>query len=425
VSEGTLEARFAARMGQLLGPDFPDEIVLAVSGGGDSMAMLALSHGWARVMGVRLRVVTVDHGLRAESAAEAGMVATECAALGHPHEILRWQWDGGGNLQDAARQARVRLIGERLGAARHVLMAHTRDDVAETVLMRLGRGSGVEGLSGIAERRNTAHGFEIIRPLLRESRSELRHYLSVLQVPFVDDPSNDDARFDRVKARQALAQLGDLGVTVDGLAQTAARMRRARVALEARAVQVAARIVREAEAHGQPTGDLLFDRDAFAKVEEDTQLRLLAAALQWVSSNLYRPRVTPLDALRDRILVGGGGTLHGCEIRVERDRFRVFREYDALKAAAHPVAEGAVFDRRWIVAKGSFSMGTIRALGEDGWAQIPEKPDDTPPFHAARSLPALFEKDRLVACPWLKFGPSLELSLCASGGSFIRFLESD
>jgi tRNA(Ile)-lysidine synthetase-like protein len=153
VNATSLNDRFAARMGALLGPEFPTDIALAVSGGGDSMAMLALSHEWARQMGVRLWVVTVDHGLRPESAGEAAMVAAECAALGHPHATLRWRWDGQGNLQDAARRARLALIDRWRQGIAHVLMAHTQDDVAETFLMRLARGSGVEGLSAMAERR--------------------------------------------------------------------------------------------------------------------------------------------------------------------------------------------------------------------------------------------------------------------------------
>ena len=104
----SLDSHFAGVMGDLLGPEFPDEIGLAVSGGGDSMALLTLAHNWTRHMGVGLRVVTVDHGLRPESGAEAALVAAECAALGHRHDVLRWQgWDGSGNLQEAARTARL------------------------------------------------------------------------------------------------------------------------------------------------------------------------------------------------------------------------------------------------------------------------------------------------------------------------------
>ena len=242
-------------MGALLGPDFPTRIALAVSGGGDSMAMLALAHGWARVMGVGLAVVTVDHGLRDGSAAEAAMVARECAALGHAHATLRWHWDGTGNLQDAARDARLRLIDGWRGDIAHVLFAHTRDDQAETVLLRLARGSGVDGLSAMSDRRRVtpatpARGFWQIRPLLEEARADLRHHADTLRLPYVDDPSNDDPRFQRVRARQALAVLADLGVTPEALSDTARRLTRARDALVARAVSVLPDLLRSGAGDG-------------------------------------------------------------------------------------------------------------------------------------------------------------------------------
>ena len=149
----SLDQRFAEAMGALLGRSFPSEVGLAVAGGGDSMAMLALAHGWARVFGVRLWMVTINHGFRTEAAAEAEMVAAECALLGWPHATLHWRWDGRGNAMEAAREARLRLIAGWRGHLRHVLVAHTQDDVAETFLMRLARGSGVDGLSAIQARR--------------------------------------------------------------------------------------------------------------------------------------------------------------------------------------------------------------------------------------------------------------------------------
>ena len=158
------EQRFADSMGALLRPDFPEEIALAVSGGGDSMAMLYLAHNWTRIYGLRLSVVTVNHGLRPEAAEEAAMVAAECAALGWPHATLRWNWDGRGNVQDAARNARLDLIDGWRGTIRFVLMAHTLDDLAETFFMRLARGSGVEGLSAMSARREVAQEGERSQP---------------------------------------------------------------------------------------------------------------------------------------------------------------------------------------------------------------------------------------------------------------------
>lgn len=448
MSEGTLQARFAVQMGVLLGPDFPSDIALAVSGGGDSMAMLALSHEWARHMGVRLWVVTVDHGLRPESAAEATMVAKECAALGHPHATLRWAWDGQGNLQDAARRARLTLIDRWRRGIEHVLMAHTQDDVAETFLMRLARGSGVEGLSAMSARRfvvphlsgitalseaevtQTAgpptpkrvvagmpaysKGFFVIRPLLQETREDLRHYVHTLQVPYVDDPSNTDPRFDRVRARAALAELG---IGTGELAGTAGRLARAREALGARAVSVAATL-----AEFDRFGVLRFDRDRFAQVERDTQLRLLAAGLQWISGAYYRPRTAPLEALLDRALAGGGGTLHGAQVEVTRGQIELFREYAAISGAQVENAPHVKWDGRWALAGPNVAGLTLRALGDDGWQQIPQPRPDAPRHAIARTLPAVFEGKTLIVCPGLGIGSGVKARLERQNDHFLALL---
>ncbi|ASP18991.1 tRNA(Ile)-lysidine synthase [Antarctobacter heliothermus] len=448
-------------MGQLLGPSFPSDIGLAVSGGGDSMSMLYLAHNWTRIWGVRLWVVTVDHGFRPESADEAAMVARECSELGWPHSTLRWHWDGQGNKMDAARRGRLEMIDRWRGDLQHVLLAHTRDDVAETFLMRLARGSGVEGLSAMAASRTVRHGgsrpltapefdgvlpqqsmpvkggpghhsaFQVVRPCLTMTRAELRHYLRTLKGRWVEDPSNDDPAYGRSRIRQALPALAELGLDVTTLADTAERMARARNALRARAVQVWKEIGHEGRAGHIPTGEILFDRSGFEPVERDTQLRLLAAALQWVSSAEYRPRIAPLDALLDRLLAGGAGTLHGCEARMERDKLRIFREFKAVQGLTQPLDQGdgrvPLWDGRWQM-HGSDTKGEfVRALGEDGWAQIGERPEAAPPFHSAKSLPSLWQGDTLVACHALGHTGTPGTRLWPMGqemGSFARFLLS-
>ena len=424
MNQDTLETRFAARMGALLGPDFPSAIGLAVSGGGDSMAMLALAHGWARVMGVRLRVATVDHGLRPEAVAEAAMVAAECAALGHSHDTLRWQWDGQGNLQDAARQARRDLIGAWRGDLAHVLFAHTRDDQAETVLMRLIRGSGVEGLAGMAAARHVPDdrgGWWLLRPLLTEARGGLRHYATTLRLPFVDDPSNSDPRFDRVRARQAMAALG---LEAEGLARTAARMARAADACRARAAEIARRIVTEEQVNGAPTGDLLIERDGLAAVERDSQMRLLAGGLQWVASAPYRPRAQALEALLDRVLAGGGGTLLGVDVTLSAAAIRLSREPAALIDARQTARPDLIWDGRWRLGGMPEAGLTIRPLGPDGWAQRTENRLFSAPARAAYAWPALFSGDRLALCAPLGLGAKDIIVFRPKGGHFIQFLES-
>ena len=175
------------------------EIGVAVSGGGDSVALLLLLEAAAARVGRSVAAVTIDHGLRPESAGEAAAVAALCAGRGIAHETRRWEgWDEAGNLQGRARQARRALIagwarGRGIGA---VALGHTLDDQAETVVLRLARGSGVDGLAGMAAVVR-AEGVLWLRPLLGVRRAALRGWLEAEGMGWSEDPSNLDLRFDR------------------------------------------------------------------------------------------------------------------------------------------------------------------------------------------------------------------------------------
>ncbi len=430
----TLDQRFADAMGQLLGPDFPTDIGLAVSGGGDSMAMLYLAHNWTHRWGVRLWVVTVDHGLRADSAAEAAMVARTSAMLGWPHATLRWQWDGAGNKMDAARRARLDLIGRWCGTLRHVLMAHNADDVAETFVMRLARGSGVDGLSAMAAQREIAGGdagplditgarpparhpeeapgFTVVRPCMDMARDDLRHYLRVLRGEWVEDPSNDDPAYDRARVRAARDVMAGVGLTPDTLTATARRMARARDALRGLAAQHW-----DASGHeDRRTGTVRLARGGFAAAPRDTQMRLLAAALQYVASADYRPREDALEAVLDRLLAGGAGTLHGCALRTDPDSLLILREAQAITTTETRVGDGRLWDRRWRVFHKDFRGLPIRALGDEGWRLLPApRAAAAPPHATAITLPAIWDNGRPVACDALDLGPGDTTRLCPQG----------
>ena len=409
-----LPRRFAEQMGRLLGPDFPAEIGLAVSGGGDSMALLHLAAGWARVYGVRLRVATVDHGLRAASAAEAALVADEAKVLGVPHDTLRWEgWRGEGNLQDAARAARRRLLGQWRGTCAHVLMAHTRDDQAETLLMRLARGSGVDGLAAMAPVSPVASAegtWHIVRPLLDESRDDLRHYLRTLRIPFADDPSNDDPRYARVRMRHLI---GQEGLDTQTLAATARHMARARRVLTRVAADAARALLIDDPA---APGALVFARDGFAACEDETRLRLLAAALQWISGADYRPRLAPLEETADRVASGGTATLHGCILVPRRDRLYIAREAKAVADNAVPASNGAVWDGRWQITGQDLDGLTLRALGEAGLAALPLEVNA--PRASLTGLPALWRDGTLHGCPPLGTGPACRVTLLRPPADF-------
>lgn len=218
-------ARFTADWVASLGrPVDPCErMALAVSGGADSMAMLALAAG---AFPGRVIAATFDHGLRTASAGEAAMVADWCRASDVPHRTLYpVQPLPRTNVQATARRARyAALFDWAAGAGASVLAtAHHADDQAETFLMRANRGSGLAGLAGVRPRRTEtlADGRQImvLRPLLGWRRAELRAVAEGAGLPFVDDPSNGDPRYDRARMRDLLR--GQDGIDPAQLARSA------------------------------------------------------------------------------------------------------------------------------------------------------------------------------------------------------------
>lgn len=370
------------------------EIGVAVSGGADSVALLLL----LRAAGRKVAAVTVDHGLRAGSADEAGAVAALCATRGIPHSLLHWSgWDGRGNLQDRARQARLALIAEwahRRGI-KAVALGHTLDDQAETFLMRLARGSGVDGLAGMRPAAEV-EGIVWLRPLLAVRRADLRIWLTTEGVDWVEDPSNSDRRFDRVRARATLPLLAGLGLGPQRLAETAARMARAREALE----QATADRAAECLVVG-PAGDLALDPGSLAAVPEEIQLRLLAGALCWVAGARYRPRLVRLQGVLDALLagsVGHGITLHGCVLRARNERVTIRREPSRV-APPVPVASGR-WDGRWALEKALDDVAlSIGALGSAGLAALPEWRESGMAREALLTTPAIWRDGVLVAAP--------------------------
>lgn len=392
----TLAASGAAGGGGPLG--------IAVSGGGDSTALLLLLH---RIADRPLAAVTVDHGLRPESAAEACAVAALCAARDIPHRTLRWEGrPGQGNLQDAAREARRILIARwaRARGIAAVALGHTLDDQAETVLLRLARGSGVDGLAAMAPSVER-DGILWLRPLLGLRREALRAWLRREGVGWCEDPSNEDPVFDRVRVRQALAHLVPLGVTPERLAATAAQMARARTALEAQADSLARDVIRRGAA-----GDLVLDPEPLLASPREAALRVVASALMWVSGARYRPRLArteaALDGLRDGI--GAGMTVAGCLIRPVREGVAIRRE-PGRAAPPVPVASGT-WDGRWrLVARGAEEAGlTIGALGAEGLAALPRWRERAAraPRETLLTTPAIRGGDgSLVAAPLVDGGP--------------------
>lgn len=309
-------------------------VVLAVSGGADSTALMVLAARWAkaRKRKPKLVAVTVDHGLRAEARREALAVGRLARKLGLAHRTLRWTGrKPKTGLQQAARTARYRLLSQaaRKAGAAAIVTAHTRDDQAETMLIRMSRGSGVSGLGAMA-RRSTLPGDDniaLIRPLLDLPKTRLIATLEAAKVSFAEDSSNRDPRFTRVRLRTLMPALAAEGLDARRLAVLARRLRRADAALEFAVDKAMAELVWQ----GTTPGSVTMEAAGLARLPSEVALRLIGRAIARAGDEgpvelaKLESLKSALDAVLEtknvhlrRSLAGAIVTLSGGRVTVER-----------------------------------------------------------------------------------------------------------
>jgi len=417
---------------ELLG-DFP-VLMLAVSGGADSMALLHLVARWRDQLAEGTRpeiyVATVDHGLRPESRREAEFVAEAAAAAGFSHDILTWTGEKPqSGVQAAAREARLRLLAGLATrkvkdyARRHgrgdvelaAVTAHTLDDQAETVLMRLARGSGIQGLSGMhpcVER----DGLFLLRPLLGTSKVRLVATLQAVGKAWIEDPSNEDHRFERARWREARPVLESLGLTAPAIARSARRLQRVQMMVS----EAAGRWIADfGDMHGGAYASLRLE--AFENGGE-VALRGLQAVMQRLGGEAASAELSQVETVYEGLCEAAktnsdmpAVTVGGCIIDAIARRgaidpvARVFREAgnNGLSKLELGAGETGLWDRRFrIVARQELSEPIlIEALGHKGWANLKrERPDLADlglPARAAATLPAIRQGEKLVAVPYL------------------------
>jgi len=308
-------------------------LVLAVSGGPDSTALLLLAARWAKRLkrAPKLLAVTIDHGLRPDAAREAAAVKRLARRLGVRHRTLRWRGSKPRTgLQEAARYARYRLLAQaaaREGFA-HIVTAHTLDDQAETVLFRLARGSGLLGLTGMAHAaplpvRGEREIF-LVRPLLQIPKARLIATLQAAKIGYSEDPTNQDTRFARARLRTLMPALAREGLDARGLARIALRLRRAESTIE---VAVDAARAALAPPPWRQRGPIVFETSRFAGLPAEVALRLLGEAIAHTGDEgpvelakleaLYEALRQTRSRLR-RTLAGALITLSSGRLTVER-----------------------------------------------------------------------------------------------------------
>jgi tRNA(Ile)-lysidine synthase len=327
-------------------------VALAVSGGSDSTALMRLAADWARTKhpGLVLSVLTVDHGLRPEAAAEAARVGRWAEALGLPHHCLRWTDEPkpATAIQARARAARYGLMAAwcRSHDATAVLTAHTLDDQAETVLMRLSRTTSPDSLAGIRPAGNW-EGLPLLRPLLRLRRQALRDWLTSLGQAWIEDPSNEDERFERVRARRSLAGLSP--ASTERLAALAEKCAHAATLLERLARRWISLSLQEHDA-----GICHIAAGDFRGLPEALQERILAIVIDRYGGGLGTPEADELRRAA-RWSCGQDGaarcTLGGALLGRRKAGFWVTREAGRIPDAAVIVPESGkcMWDNRFLI----------------------------------------------------------------------------
>jgi tRNA(Ile)-lysidine synthase len=386
---------------------------LAVSGGPDSMALMLLARRWIAAAGRSpecMAVLTVDHGLRPESKDEAAFVAGEAERMGFRHAALTWKGEKPKTgMQAAARRARYGLMTGycRSHGIACLVTAHTQDDQAETFLMRLRRGSGLDGLASIAPISDYA-GISLIRPLLFISKARLLAYLRSQRCPYVSDPSNENTFFERVRLRRATKACASAGIARSAIAVSASRLDRARAALSQIAEEFLEQQFRVTQlGQGEIALQSLNARPA------EIGLRALAQALALVGGKDEPPQMMKVERLLGAVRGGKReASLGGCLTIAAGDRLLFYREPGRMRNAALPAVPGStcVWDGRFalIFAPGLESGMIVAQLGTEGWTTMRrmlklQAVRLRANRLAALTAPALWKADRLVAVPSLGF----------------------
>lgn len=318
-AEGGPAAAFRAALAAL--PPAGPHVAVAFSGGPDSTALLRLTRDWAAESARRVSALVVDHGLRPESAAEAGLAARRARSLGVDAAVLARQ--GGrpfSGLQEAAREARYALLLDwcRAHGAGELFIGHHRDDQAATVLMRLRRGSGLDGLAAMRPESRRG-GVRLIRPLLGVARADLLALLGDAGAAWIEDPGNDSPEFERNRLDGWLAGLDEDGRLGRRLGRLARRAARAADALETMADDAFASLCADPSAR-----PLALDAAGWRALPEETALRVLDRAIREVVG--ARPPLGRLEDAMARLENQRRVTVGGAVLSLERSALRVAAE---------------------------------------------------------------------------------------------------
>ena len=371
-----------------------EKVAVAVSGGADSTALCLLARQFVTEKGGKMIALIVDHGLRSCSAEQARLTIDRLTRRGISCRLLKWEGEKPfHSVEQIAREARYRLLTEacKEEECSVLLLGHHRQDQAETFLIRQARGSGVVGLAGMSAVRATDFG-RILRPLLSVSPADLREYNRFYNMPWVEDETNLSEDFDRGRLRRTLT-----AEQIESAFQQTLIYGQKRREIEA----AAASFIRN-KVEVSDRGYLLFSKDAFYLLTEETALFCLGDFLRFIADRQYAPRLEALKNLYEKIrtISFGGMTLGGCRIAAcTKGKILVWRELNDLP---EPEKIGARKEFRW--DRFTFRLDFIPF---DSLFVAPlknEKKLKKPfPKRIFSVLPALFDNEGLFIAPHLGY----------------------
>jgi len=385
-------------------------LLVATSGGPDSLALTLLAHQWAFHRGGKAIAVTVDHQLRKGSTIEAHQVKDWLNVRGIEHHILTWERKKNEKLytsiQAVARKARYQMLGQwcKDRSIKHLLTAHHAQDQLETFMIRLAKGSGLKGLTGTQEIVPTNYG-RILRPFLTIDASRLKTTLKHFNQSFLLDPSNENKDFTRVRWRQLLPLLAQEGLTWHSLQESLERLNHSQRLIDQHISKLIQRHVTL-----NPYGYAIISQDAFGESFEALE-EILKRILSTIGTKSYPVRRQALHRSIDRLKAGHSITLGGCQILHKCHTLWVVRELAAVGKDITVSEPGTyLWDNHFAIEVLQELPCRISALGEIGVRKMGKalrKELNNIPHVVLKALPALWREDTLLkALPSFRYIPS-------------------
>lgn len=386
-------------------------LAVAVSGGADSRALALLAQSWVNSSGGMVTALVIDHGLRPESLGEAQETVNWLHSQTIHAHLLPVKVATDGNLQEAARVVRyaAMLAWCQAHGVLHLLLGHHHDDQVETLLQRVIRGSGVDGLGGM-EALAYRNDVRLLRPLLCMTKVELTEYLSSLQHSFIHDASNDSPNYLRNRLRLMTPHLAQEGLTATALMETSERLHATSDHLKNQTAQFLAE-----SAQVSAAGFMRLNRTAFVGAPREMAVRALRQSLITVRGSTKSPRYHEVLRLQKAMIAPEfrGATLHGCRVLSAKHSLWICREHPApplrLDGGHQRWDDRFALVAKDLVAKdGQLTIAALGAAGLQQWRQSNHRLPDAHPAALLHSFPALWQLERCVSVPHMGYGATCE-----------------